>query len=119
MQAHYKSQGYTIAGDGAVEFYFVAFRTHLRTNVREICVNGSFAWSNDLHDPARTLQGMRQQDKEYRYSRLGPYPRRGPAEQKAAEVAIQYFSDATRYGIWGTGGLRDIGPQHYRDPRFR
>jgi hypothetical protein len=119
MQAHYRSLGYRIAGDGAVEFYFVTFRTHRRSNVREICLNGLFSWSQDLHDPARTLQGLPDEDKDYRYSRLGPFPNRAQAEQKAIEFAMQSSGDATRYGIWGTGGLADIGNQDYRQPYFR
>lgn len=119
QQEHYKQMGYRIAGDGAVEFYYVAFRTHKQTKQRELCLNGLFSWSNDLHDPARTLHNQPEQDNAYRYSRLGPYPNRSQAEQKAIELAIQTSGDATGYGIWGTGGLSDIGNADYREPWFR
>src|SRR5690348_4277769 len=39
MQEYYHSQGYTIGGQGAVEFYYVAFRTNKSTQEREICLN--------------------------------------------------------------------------------
>ncbi|MGH8651254.1 MAG: hypothetical protein ACREUI_01685 [Burkholderiales bacterium] len=119
IQAHYRSQGYRIAGDGAVEFYYVVYRTNKQTNEREICVNGLFSWSQDFHDPARTIQNMAEQDDQYRYARLGPFPNRGQAEQKAIELAIQSFGDATRYGIWGTGGISAISNSDYRQPHFR
>ena len=119
MQSHYQNLGYRITGDGAVEFYFVAFRTHRQKNVLEICLNGLFSWSVDLHDPARTIQGLQEQDKKYRYSRFGPFPNRAQAEQKAIEFALQSFGDATRFGIGGTGGLSEIGNQDYRQPSFR
>ncbi len=119
MQAHYKKLGYRVEGGGAVEFYYVAFRTDISTNTKEICLNGGFSWSQDLHDPARTMQNMPEQDKQYRYSRLGPFPDRAQSEQKAIEFAMQSCNDATRYGIWGTGGLSDIGNSDYRQPYFR
>jgi len=53
MQDYYRRLGYVIAGDGAVRFYYVAFRTNRRTGERQICVCGLFAYSNNLHDPAR------------------------------------------------------------------
>ena len=119
MQAHYRNLGYHIAGDGAVEFYYVAFRTDRRTSQREICLGGLFSWSSDAHDPARTLHAMIEQDGKYRYARVGPFPNRMQAEQKAIELALQTFGDATRFGIWGTGGLSDINGSDYRQPHFR
>jgi len=117
MQDFYRNQGYRIVSDGAVEFYYVAFRTHKRTGQRELCLNGLFSWSGDLHDPRRTLQGLSEEDNSYRYNRAGPFANRALAEQSAIGFAIQLFSDPTRYGIFGTGGLSGIGD--YRDPKFR
>lgn len=119
MQEFYRQQGYRIAPDGAVEFYFVSFRTNKRTGQREICLNGLFAWSDDRHDPARKLQGLREDDNTYRYNRAGPFANRAIAEQSAITFAIQIFNDPTRYGIFGTGGLSQIQVGDYRNPRFR
>ena len=119
MQEYYRRQGYRIVSDGAVEFYFVAFRTNKRTGAREICLNGLFSWSNDLHDPARTIQGLKPQDRDFRYNRIGPFPNRVQAEASAIRFATQLFNDPTRYGIFGTGGLRDIQSGDYRQPWFR
>lgn len=119
MQAFYRQQGYRIASDGAVEFYYVAFRTHKRTGQRELCLNGLFSWSGDRHDPRRTLAGLAEEDGTYRYSRAGPFANRGLAEQSAISFSIQIFNDPSRYGIFGTGGLSDIDVNDYRNPRFR
>jgi hypothetical protein len=118
QQERYRQMGYRIAG-GAVEFYYVVFRTHKHTQQQEICLNGLFAWSNDLHDPARTIQRLAEQDANYRYSRLGPLPTRAQAEQQAITFALQIFGDATRYGIWGTGGLTELEDSDYREPRCK
>jgi hypothetical protein len=118
QQELYRRMGYRTAMDGAVEFYYVAFRTHIRTGQKEICLAGKFSWSNHLHDPAVTLQTLPEQDGQYRYSRLGPFPNRAMAEAKAIEMAVQLFKDPTRYGIWGTGGLSQLGNPDYRNPRF-
>ncbi len=119
MQQHYKDLGYRIASDGVVEFYYVAFRTNIKTVTQEICLTGGFAWSNHLHDPARTIQFLPEKDKTYRYSRLGPFPNRTAAESKAIDSAMKIYNDPTRYGIWGTGGLHDIDATDYRNPNFR
>lgn len=119
MQEYYRQRGYRIAGDGAVEFYYVAFRTNKRTGLRELCLNGLFAWSQDLHDPARKMQKLDQEDREFRYNRIGPFPDRAQAEASAIRFAIQLFGDPTRYGIFGTGGLRDIQSGDYRQPWIR
>lgn len=119
MQEYYKKRGYRIASDGAVEFYFVAFRTNKKTRQQELCLAGTFAWSDDLHDPARKLQRLQEEDKTYRYNRAGPFANRGLAEQSAISFAIQIFNDPTRYGIFGTGGLHDIKVSDYRKPKFR
>lgn len=119
MQQHYKQLGYRIAMDGAVEFYYVAFRTNIITGRREICLTGGFSWSNHFHDPALTIQSLPDQDSRDRYSRLGPYPNRAMAESKVVDSALQMFNDPTRYGIWGTGGLHEISTPEYRNPRFR
>jgi hypothetical protein len=119
MQEYYRQRGYRIVSDGAVEFYFVTFRTNKKTRQQELCLAGTFAWSDDLHDPARKLQRLREEDKTYRYNRAGPFANRGLAEQSAISFAIQIFNDPTRYGIFGTGGLRDIKVSDYRDPKFR
>ncbi|MHC4197856.1 MAG: hypothetical protein ACYSRP_08115 [Planctomycetota bacterium] len=119
MQEYYRGQGYRIAGDGAVEFYYIAFRTNKSTRQREICMQGLFSWSKDLHDPARTIQKLTQEDAGYRYNRLGPFPNRAQAEASAIQFATRIFGDPTRYGIWGTGGLRDIQSSDYRNPSFR
>lgn len=118
-QEHYRRMGYPIAMDGAVEFYYVVFRTHIRTGMKELCLAGLFSWSNHFHDPAVTIQSLVDQDGEYRYSRLGPFPNRAMAESKAIEMSVQMFNDPTRYGIWGTGGLTQIGNSDYRKPNFR
>lgn len=119
MQDFYRQQGYRIAPDGAVEFYFVSFRTNKTTGQREMCLNGLFSWSKDRHDPARTLQGLREDDSAYRYNRARPFANRALAEQSAITFAIQIFNDPTRYGIFGTGGLSQIQVGDYRNPRFR
>jgi hypothetical protein len=119
MQDFYRQQGYRIAGDGAVEFYFVGFRTNKTTGQRELCLNGLFSWSNDLHDPARTLQGLPEEDRTFRYNRAGPFASRALAEQSAITFAIQLFNDPTRYGIFGTGGLSQMQVSDYRNPKFR
>lgn len=119
MQEYYKQQGYRLASDGAVEFYYVSFRTNKTTLQREICLQGLFAWSDDLHDPARKMQRLQEEDKKYRYNRAGPFANRNLAEQSAISFAIQIFNDPTRYGIWGTGGLYDIKSSDYRKPKFR
>ena len=119
MQEHYKQLGYRIAMDGAVEFYYVVFRTNIKTGQREICINGGFSWSNHFHDPATTIQSLPDNDSSYRYSRLGPFPNRAMVESKAIDSALQMFNDPTRYGIWGTGGLVEIHAPEYREPRFR
>jgi len=119
MQHYYKSMGYRIASDGAVEFYYVAFRTQAATGQSEICINGGFSWSNHAHDPAVTIRSFPDHDRIYRYSRAGPYPNRAGAESVAMDKAIQMFNDTTRYGIWGTGGLHEINATEYRQPSFR
>jgi len=119
MQHYYQSMGYRVAGDGAVEFYYIAFRTRTATGQKEICISGGFAWSNHAHDPAVTIRALPEQDAQFRYSRLGPYPNRSGAESVAIDKAIQLFNDPTRYGIWGTGGLHEIHAHEYRQPHFR
>lgn len=119
QQEYYRRMGYRIANDGAVEFYYVSFRTQIHTGLKELCLTGSFSWSNHLHDPAVSMQSMMEQDGNYRYSRLGPFPNRAMAESKAIEMSTQMFSDPTGYGIWGTGGLAQIGNADYRNPKFR
>lgn len=119
MQEFYRQQGYRIASDGAVEFYFVSFRTNKATGQQELCLNGLFAWSDDLHDPVRKLQRLQEEDNTYRYNRAGPFANRGLAEQSAINFAIQIFNDPTRYGIFGTGGLSQIQVGDYRNPNFR
>ncbi len=104
MQEHYRRLGYTIGGQGAVEFWYVAFRTSKATQQREICLNGNISWSVDLHDPARTMRQFPQQDATYVYGRLGPFPTRGQAEASAIQLATQIFADPTRYGIWIVSG---------------
>ncbi len=118
MQQYYKQLGYR-ASSGAVEFYYIAFRTDRQMGKREICLQGGFSWSQHLHDPAVTIQSLPDQDSSYRYSRLGPYPNRAMAEPKAVDAALQMHGDPTLYGIWGTGGLDDIHTQDYRKPYFR
>ena len=108
MQEFYRQQGYRIAGDGAVEFYWVALRTNLNSGQREICVNGNFAWGNaHSHDPRRALAGY-PQAAGYSYSRLGPYPNRAGAEVVAVQLATTLFGDPTRFGLAGTGGVIEI-----------
>jgi len=119
MQETYRQRGYRIASDGAVEFYYVSFRTHKVNGSREICINGLFSWSNDLHDPALTMGRLAKEDATYRINRYGPFPTRAGAEGSAIQFATQIFGDPTRYGIWGTGGLRDIQVSDYRNPEFR
>ncbi len=117
-QQYYKNLGYRLAGDGAVEFYYVAMRTD-KTNKRvEICLSGLFSWSSDYHDPSITMRNQKQ-DINYSYSRLGPFPTRQEAEQKAVEYAMDAHKDPTAFGIFGTGGLHDIGSGEYRQPSFR
>lgn len=119
MQDFYRRQGYRIAPDGAVEFYYISFRTNKSTGQREICINGLFSWSGDMHDPARTIQGLNEEDSTYRYNRAGPFANRSLAELSAINFATQIFNDPTRYGIFGTGGLSQIQVSDYRNPRFR
>ena len=118
MQEHYRNLGYRITYDGAVEFYYVSFRIHKSTNQREVCLCGNFSWSNHLHDPARTIQALFKEDKQHRYSRFGPFPNRAQAEQKAMELALQFYNDPSRYGIWATGGISEITNPDYRQPNF-
>ena len=117
-QEEYRRMGYRIASDGAVEYYYVVFRTHRQNGSNEICMAGNFAWSNHLHDPAVSIQSRPEQDGTYRYSRLGPYPNRAMAESKAVEMSMQMFRNPTQYGIWGTGGVSQIGNPDYRNPKF-
>lgn len=117
-QEHYRSMGYRIGSSGAVEFYYIVFRTQIQTGLKELCMAGNFSWSKDLHDPAVSIQSLVENDGKYRYSRLGPFPKRAMAESKAIELSIQMFNDPTRYGIWGTGGLSQIGNADYRKPKF-
>jgi hypothetical protein len=119
MQDYYRKQGYRIASDGAVEFYYVAFRTNKVTGMRELCLNGLFSWSGDLHDPTRTLSKLGSEDGTYRYTRPGSFANRARAEASAVQFAVSIFNDPTRYGIWGTGGLGDIQGSDYRNPSFR
>jgi hypothetical protein len=119
MQETYRQRGYRIGSNGAVEFYYVSFRTHKVNGSREICINGLFSWSNDLHDPALTMGRLVKEDANYRINRNGPFPTRAEAEGSAIQFAIRIFGDPTRYGIWGTGGLRDIQVSDYRNPKFR
>lgn len=74
QQGRYRQMGYQIVGDGAVEFYYVAFCTHKQTRQREHCLNGLFPWSNKPHDPSRTIQNMPKKDNACRCSRPGPFP---------------------------------------------
>ncbi len=107
MQDYYRRLGYTIGGEGAVEFWYVAFRTNKATQQREICMNGNISWSVDLHDPARTMRNFPQEDATYTYGRLGPFPTRGQAEASSIQLATQLFADPTRYGMWiVSGGMR-------------
>jgi hypothetical protein len=118
MQDYYRRQGYFIAGDGAVRFYYVAFRTNRRTGEREICLCGLFAWSNNLHDPARAMQTMPPSEPStYTYSRMGPFPTGAKAEATAIRFAQDMFDDPTRYGVIGTGGIPDLPGM--RQPAFR
>lgn len=117
-QEDYRRMGYRIAGDGAVEFYYVVFRTGIRNGKKELCLVGNFSWSKHFHDPAVTIQALVDQDGQYRFSRLGPFPNRAMAESKAIEMSVQMFNDPTRYGIWGTGGVAQIGNSDYRNPKF-
>lgn len=117
-QQYYKNLGYRLAGDGAVEFYYVSMRTDKANKRVEICLCGLFSWSGDFHDPAVTMRNQ-QQDTKYSYSRLGPFPNRQEAEQKAAEYAMNVHDDPTAFGIIGTGGVHDIGLGEGRMPAFR
>jgi hypothetical protein len=108
MQDYYRRQGYVIGGSGAVEFWYVAFRTSQQTGEREICLQMSAAWSQDLHDPTRSMGRLPQQDGSYRYGRSGPFASRAQAEGSAVQAATQLFGDPTRYGIWiMSGAMRE------------
>lgn len=103
MQDYYRRQGYQIPG-GVVEFWYVAFRTSKATGEREICLEKNLSYSQDLHDPARTMGRFPQEDATYRYGRSGPFPNRAQAEGLAIQSATQLFGDPTRYGIWIVSG---------------
>ena len=118
-QEYYRRMGYHISSSGAVEFYYVVFRTHLKTKEQGICMLGGFSWSQHRHDPAVTIQSMKEKDREYRYSRLGPFPNRAMAESKAIDMSVQMFKDPTHYGIYGTGGLKEISAADYRKPYIK
>ena len=118
MQQHYKNLGYRLAGDGAVEFYYVAMRTHKTTKKVEICLCGLFSWSGDQHDPAISMQ-KQHEDNSFSYTRAGPFPTRQEAEQRAVDYAIKVHGDPTSFGILGTGGLNDIDAGEGRAPGFR
>lgn len=107
MQEYYRQQGYVVGGSGAVEFFYVAFRTNKRTGQIEICLNKNLAWSNTLHDPARMMLTWPAQDATYTYGRLGPMPNRAVAEASAVQYATRLFGDPTRYGFWiVSGGIK-------------
>ena len=107
MQQYYLQQGYQINYDGAVIFWYVAFRTSKTTQQREICMLGRLSYSDDLHDPARTMAKFAKEDATHRYNRLGPFPTRAQAEASAIQFATTIFGDPTRYGIWiVSGGFR-------------
>lgn len=118
MQQHYKNLGYRLAPDGAVEFYYVAMRTHKTTKRVEICLCGLFSWSNHLHDPAVTMRNQHN-DGSYTYARFGPFATRQEAEREAVNHAAQLHHDPTAFGIMGTGGLHDIAAGDARAPSFR
>jgi hypothetical protein len=120
-QERYRRMGYTITGDGAVEFFYVATRRNVQTGEIQICLNVLWAWSPDVHDPVRTIGSLNASSSNnppgWRYNRIGPSPTRAAAEQTALTLAMQIFGDPTRYGIFGRGG-GPIPSADYRDPKF-
>jgi hypothetical protein len=113
---YYRSLGYQVAG-GALEFYYVAMRTHKTTQATQICLCGEISWSNDQHDPVVTMNKINK-DRDYDYSRLGPYPHRAEAEKMAIDMSMKIFNVPTKYGIFSVQGPREMNGVASRDPKF-
>lgn len=116
MLDYYVQHGYQ-TGDGGLFFYYVALRTHNQTAKKEVCLCGQVSWSRDEYNPNVTMSKIKPQS-GYKYTRLGPFPRRVEAEQKAIEFAEKYHNDPTQYGIWSVVGPPDIPDGTYRAPLF-
>lgn len=113
---YYRSLGYQIGG-GAVEYYFVSIRTHRTTQEIEICLCGGVSWSTDDHDPAVTMGKIKGQ-RDYDYSRLGPYAHRAEAEKMAIDMSMKMFNVPSKYGIFSESGPRELPPGTSRLPKF-